>query len=443
MARLSAETPAEVGTSRTSDDHGTSRSSLAAGISGTSRTAPLRRRDFPGWRMVWALSATVTVAYGVLFYAFAVFVVPMREELGASTGQLSGALSLAIAVHGVAAVAVGRHLDRHGTRWLMTAGSLVGALSVVAWSQAQTLPQLYLAFIGVGLAGAALMYDPAFALVTTWFDRDRNAALLTLTVVAGFAATVFLPLSQWLVDGLGWRSALLVLAGLVAAGAVPHAMLLRRAPADLGLGVDGGPPAPSAPEPPEPDRSLLRAAWRRPAVRLLTAAAVLETLAVTVVAVHLVAYLRDTGASPSAAAWSAGAIGILSVAGRIAVTALAGRIGLARLSAGMVAGQAVGVAALLTMPRPAGLVVFVVLFGAGFGVMTIARAALLGRYVPVRVFGSVSGRQALATGLGRVGAPVAAGALITTLGYTPALLAVAVCSVAAAALLVSAEAAHA
>jgi MFS family permease len=421
-------------------DHASTRGSNDATTPGST---PARRRDFAGWHMVWALSATVTVAYGVLFYAFAVFVVPMREELGASTGQLSGALSLAIAVHGAAAVAVGRHLDRHGARWLMTTGSLVGALSVVLWSQAQTLPQLYLAFVGVGLAGAALMYDPAFALVTTWFDRDRNAALLTLTVVAGFAATVFLPLSQWLVDGLGWRSALLVLAGLVAAGAVPHAVLLRRAPADIGLGVDGGPPAPAATaDQVAPDRAVLRAAWRRRAVRLLTAAAVLETLAVTVVAVHLVAYLRDTGASASTAAWSAGAIGILSVAGRIAVTALAGRVGLARLSALMVGGQAVGVAALLTMPRPAGLVVFVVLFGAGFGVMTIARAALLGRYVPVRVFGSVSGRQALATGLGRVAAPGAAGALITTLGYTPALLAVAACSLGASALLVSAEAAH-
>lgn len=99
----------------------------------TSAVRP-RRRDFPGWHMVWTLSATCTVAYGVLFYAFAVFVVPMRADLGATTGQLSGALSLAIAVNGAAAVG----------------------------------------------------YEPAFALVTTWFDRDRSAALLTLTVVAGY-----------------------------------------------------------------------------------------------------------------------------------------------------------------------------------------------------------------------------------------------------------------
>lgn len=417
------------------------RADTTAGIATCSAT--VRRRDFPGWRMVWALSATCTVAYGVLFYAFAVFVVPMRDELGASTGQLSGALSLAIAVHGAAAVWVGKHLDRHGARWLMTGGSLLGALSVVGWSQAGSLTALYLAFVGVGLAGAAVMYEPAFALVTTWFDRDRPAALLTLTVVAGLASTVFLPLSQALVDRIGWRAALLVLAGLLALCAVPQALVLRRSPSDLGMGVDGDPPEVLHVEPEtEAGALLLAQAWRRPAVRLLTLAAVLETLAITVVAVHLVAYLRDSGVGPAVAAAAAGALGILSVAGRIVVTALAARLGLAPLAAAMVAGQSLGVAALLVLPRPAGVVLFVLLFGAGFGVMTIARPSLLGRYVPVRVFGSVSGRQALATGAGQVAAPVSAGALITAVGYTPALIAVAVCSVAAGALLLAAERAH-
>jgi hypothetical protein len=109
----------------------------------------------------------------------------------------------------------------------------------------------------------------------------------------------------------------------------------------------------------------------------------------------------------------------------------------------MVGGQAAGVAALLLLPIGPGVTLFVLLFGAGFGVMTIAQPWLLGRYVPVRVFGSVSGRLALVVGGGRVVAPVAAGALITATGYAPALLVVAACSLGAAALLLSAERAHA
>ncbi|TFV63853.1 MFS transporter [Geodermatophilus sp. DF01-2] len=395
--------------------------------------------------MVWALAVTETVAYGVLFYSFAVFLVPMQRDLGASTAQLSGALTVAMAVTGAAAVGVGRWLDRHGARWLMTAGSLLGAACVVGWSQVRTLPQLYLVFTGIGLACAAVLYEPAYAVINTWFRRDRRAALLTLTVVAGFASTVFLPTSQALIDALGWRSALLVLSGLLALCAVPQALLLRRSPADLGLIPDGVPdPAPAGPAAlpapaPAPALSPPARPWRHPAVRRLTLATALEMLAITAVAVHLVAHLLERGAPPALAAAAAGALGAMSVAGRVALTALAGRLGIGRVTAALIAGQAVGVALLFALPQPVSTVLFVLLFGAGFGVIHIARPALLGTYVPTAVFASVSGGQALAGQVGRVVAPVAAGALISAAGYGVAFGAVAACTVAAAALIVSAE----
>lgn len=414
--------------------------------------------------MVWALSVTETVAYGVLFYSFAVFLVPMREEFGASTAQLSGALTLAMALTGVAAVGVGRWLDRHGARWLMTAGSLLGAVSVVGWSRAQDLVGLYLAFAGMGIAGAAVLYEPAYAVINTWFRRQRHAALLTLTVVAGFASTIFLPTSQLLIEGLGWRGALLVLAGLLAACAVPQAVLLRRAPADLGLAPDGSadpatpdpPPAPltAAVEPagaspvarvdPEPEVDLtpfrgLAGAWRLPAVRHLTLAAALEMVAITAVSVHLVAFLLESGAPPGLAAVAAGGLGALSVTGRVILTALASRVRIGHLTAGMIAGQAVGVGLLFVLPQPAATVAFVLLFGAGFGVIHIARPALLGSYVPPSVFATVSGHQALASQAGRVLAPVTAGALISTLGYGAAFAGVALCTLATAGLLLASE----
>lgn len=404
--------------------------------------------------MVWALSVTETVSYGVLYYSFAVFLAPMREDLGASTAQLSGALTLAMALTGLCAVVVGRWLDRYGARWVMTAGSLLGAASVVAWAQAQDLVQLYLAFVGVGLASAAVLYEPAYAVINTWFRRDRPRALLTLTVVAGFSSTVFLPTSQLLIDGLGWRSALLVLAGVLAVCAAPHALLLRRAPADLGTVPDGrAVPLPEGPAntvsaAAEAGRSSLDrpstfrgpgAAWRQPAVRWLTLATALEMLANAAVTVFLVAYLLERGAPAGLAALAAGGLGALSVAGRVLLNVLAARLGVGHVSAAMVTGQAVGVAALLLLPQPAATVIFVLLFGAGFGVIHIARPALLGTYVPAGVFASVSGHQALAGQFGRVVAPISAGALITGFGYDVAFAAIAACTLAAAVLLVASE----
>jgi len=390
--------------------------------------------------MVWALSVTEVISYGVLYYGFAVFLVPVRTDLGASTAQVSLALTLSLAVTGLAAPLAGRVLDARGARALMTGGSLLGAASVAAWSQVQTLPQLYAAFLGIGLAGAAVLYEPAFAVVNTWFDRERSTALLTLTVVAGFSSTVMLPTAQALTGALGWRHALLVLAGLMALCAVPHALLLRHRPA----GATPIPtPGPDDEAPAAQHAGALRGRREAGAVRWLTAAAVLETIATTVVAVHLIGYLTDAGTTPATAAAVAGSLGALQVAGRVALTAAAARVGLGRLAAAMVAGQAVGVAALFALPAPASVVVFVLLFGAGFGVMTITRPALLGRYVQRSVFARASGRQALFANTGSVVAPLAAGAVIGTAGYGAAFTAVAVCVLLAAAALLGAERAHA
>ena len=79
--------------------------------------------NFYGWRIAGALAVTQTVGYGVLYYAFSVFALPMEAELGWSRAQTSGAYSLALLVSGVVAIPVGRYVDRHGARLLMTLGS--------------------------------------------------------------------------------------------------------------------------------------------------------------------------------------------------------------------------------------------------------------------------------------------------------------------------------
>lgn len=327
----------------------------------TTRPAP-----FPGWRMVRALAITEAISYGVLFYAFAVMLVPMRESFGAGTGEISLALTISLAVTGIAAVPAGRWLDRRGARGLMTSGSLLGAASVVGWSQARTLPQLYLAFAAMGLAGAAVLYEPAFAVINTWFREDRQRALLTLTVIAGFSSTVFVPLCQVLVDAFGWRTAVLVLAAMTGACSIPHALLLRRAPEDLG---------------PHPDGRITPLANRAP---------------------------PPAGPSPRASA------------------TLYGRSGDWRR-------------ALFALPGPVGITTFVLLFGAGFGVMTLARPALLGTYVGSAGFASVSGAQTLAITAGRVLAPISAGTLIVSAGYGVAFAGVAACCVGAAILIMLAH----
>src|SRR5437762_11218919 len=123
------------------------------------------------------LGITETVSWGVIYYAFTVYLAPMESELGWSRGDMTGAFSLGLLVAGLAAIPVGRWLDRHGPRLVMTLGSIAAVGLIAAWSQVSTLTQFYLLWAALGPIMAATLYDPAFATATKWFVRDRVRAL--------------------------------------------------------------------------------------------------------------------------------------------------------------------------------------------------------------------------------------------------------------------------
>lgn len=113
-----------------------------------------------GCPMLTAVALAQATSWGILFYGIAVFLTPMHEDLGWSVAGLTGAYSLALLVSGVVAVPVGHWLDRHGPRALMTVGSLAAAL-VVAWSQVSNLIVFCFIWARIGVAMAAVCYEPA------------------------------------------------------------------------------------------------------------------------------------------------------------------------------------------------------------------------------------------------------------------------------------------
>ncbi len=112
-------------------------------------------RLFYGWVIVLALCWTEVTSWGILYYAFPVFVTPMSQDLGWSRAAITGAFSLALLCSGLAALVVGRWVDRHGPRLIMTAGSGAAVLLVLAWSAVDDLAVFYLVWAGIGLASGA------------------------------------------------------------------------------------------------------------------------------------------------------------------------------------------------------------------------------------------------------------------------------------------------
>ena len=378
-----------------------------------------------GWRIAGALALTETVSWGILYYAFAVVLLPMQEEMGWSRTEVTGAFSLALLVSGVSAPFVGRWLDRYGPRALMTLGSLVGVGLVLAWSSVENLWAFYLIWAGIGLAMAATLYEPAFAVVTRWFTSGRDRALLLVTFAGGLASTIFLPLTGWLVDGQGWRGALVVLAVVLAILTVPpHALVLRRAPEDLGLAPDGtaAPIAPSAGSTAKRESVTLVAAVRGASFWLLSASFFLVTLSQVAIGVHLIPYLGERGYGLGLAATLTGFVGAAQVLGRVVMTVLGERLPRDAVTAGVFGLQAVALVVLIVWRDVPGLILFVVLFGAASGAATLARASLVADFYGPAYYGSIGGVVAMFAMGARTLAPVGAGALyVFAGGYGPVL----------------------
>jgi MFS family permease len=388
----------------------------------------LPRGFYYGWVMLLALAFTQVTSWGILYYGFSVFLKPMGGDLQWSRATMTGAFSLALATSGVAGVFVGRWLDRHGPRLLMTVGSCAAALLLLALSMVHTIALFYLIWAAIGVAMAAIFYEPAFAAIATWFIRYRSRALTIITFIGGFASVIYIPLITWLVRTQGWRAAMVILAIVLAIATIPlHALILRRRPQDLGLLPDGGAALSTtdrwhSARPTDGTQHSVpaRDAIHSTSFRWLTGAFFLAFLANVAVTVHLIPYLTDHGFSAGFAATAAGLIGTLALPGRLIFTPLGGRIPRRFVAAGIFLFQTVGLIVLVTVQSMAGVIVFVVLFGIGFGAITPARAALVAEMYGPGEYGTISGVLALFVTGARAIAPVSVGLLYTLFGrYEP------------------------
>ena len=374
-----------------------------------------------GWVLVVTLGITETITWGILYYGFTVFLPLMEADLGWSRGQMSGAFSLGMLISGLCAAPVGRWLDHRGPRLLMTAGSVAASLLMLAWSGVTTLAEFYVLWALIGLTMSTVLYEPAFAVVTAWFERQRTRALAAVTLMAGFASTIFMPIESWLIELQGWRAALVTLAAFLAVTTIlPHALLLRRRPEDLGLHVDGD-PAPHASASAARARSVsVGAALRESRFRWLAVAFSLSTVVAIAVHVHLVAFLQDAGYSLTFAAAATGMVGAMQVFGRIILGVLGDRVSRRVTTALVLAIQLVSLVILLLVPGSIGVFAFIALFGAAKGALTLLRPAyvadLYGRERYASIAGALAAFVIVATAL----APISAGAAYDLLGtYIP------------------------
>lgn len=358
------------------------------------------------WGFVSALSFTQLVSYGTLFYAFALLIEPMERDLGWSKTALTAAYSLALISSAFFAVPVGRLIDRGYGRAVMTGGSLLAALLLGLWAQTGSYPAFVLIWIGLGAAMSAVLYEPGFAVLASHLGLLTRRGITIMTLVGGFASTVFIPLTHWLIELYGWRGALLVLAAFNAGlCAVLHALSIPGAsrPAKHGGGSARAAATPGS----NPRRVLVSASFW-----FFVVTSVLQGIISTGIPVHLIPILVEKGFSLDAAVAAFTVIGPAQVAARF-LTGI-GERALSMKGIGVIT-MGLNVLAFALLPFiPAGswlIMAFAALYGASNGMMTIVRALLPPELFGREDYGAIQGMIALPVRLAMAAAPFAFGAL--------------------------------
>ena len=344
------------------------------------------------WRAVPVLGVTQILAWGTIFYTPVLMLPLVAAERGFSLTFAMGGFSAGLLAAGLVSPFVGRLIDRYGGHRVMPFGSLAGALGLSALVYASH-PAAYLAaWVVLGAALAASLYDPAFATLGRIFGANARSPITALTLIGGFASTVSWPVTFVLLHSAGWKTTYLIYAAALALVAAPlHAFALPRSRADAHIKpADGAPPLP-------PTRPATGAAFL-----LVVAAFASYAFVPSGLSAHLLAIFQRAGIDPGTVVLIGALFGPSQVAARLCEFVFARNVhplGIARFAVGLLVASFV-LLGLFGFSAPVA-VVFAIMFGVANGLVTIARGA-----VPLALFGAI--------GYGGIIGRIAGPALIVT-----------------------------
>lgn len=361
--------------------------------------------------VVAILGSTQTLAWASSYYLPAILGVPIATGLGLPPSAFFAVFSAALLMQAAVGPYIGTLIDRHGGRAVLTLSSLLLAAGLALLGLAQGIVTLALAWLVLGLGMTMGLYDAAFATLTRLYGREARASITGITLLAGFASTIGWPASAWFEHAFGWREACLIWAGVNFFIAMPLNW----------FGVPKAPPvAQAGPARGQPDD----APAPRGAMPILAVYFCATAFVTGALQAHLPRFLELAGASAAGAILAGTLVGPAQVGARLiefGVLRAIHPVWSARIAAVLHPLGALVLAAL----GPAGVAPFAIAYGAGNGMITIAKGTL-----PLAIFGphgyglrtgilSAPARLALSA------APLAFGLLLDHFGVLAILLTVA------------------
>ncbi|WP_233356557.1 MFS transporter [Pseudomonas mangrovi] len=370
------------------------------------------QRPINRFRLVWALGIAQILAWSSTYYLPAVLATAISRDTGWSVTRVVIGLSWGLLVAGACSPLVGRQIDRHGGRRVLASSSLLLASGMLLTGLASNLLIYYLAWTLIGAGMAAGLYDAAFSTLGRLLGEDARASMTGLTLLGGFASTLGWPLIAGLEQELGWRYSCFVLAAAHLLIGLPiHLLAIPRHQEEP---VDEQGSAPVACEAPASQ------SFRR-IFLLLALLLTLQSLVVSSISVHLLDVLKLLGIASATALAIGMLIGPAQVVARLAEFSIGRNLHPTWSARAAILLCGIGIVLLLpAMPWLA--FVAVALYGAGNGILTIARGTLPLALMGADGYGTRMGLLARPMLVAQATGPVAAALILERFGATPLII---------------------
>jgi MFS family permease len=383
-------------------------------------------RFYYGWVIVGVSFFTLFLTLGIHFSS-GMFYVAILKEYDWGRAETAGAFSLVMVTQALFAIVTGNLIDRLGPRRLFPLGATVMAMGLAATSRITAIWHLYLFFgVATAIGLSTLSFPPHMSRIPQWFIRKKGLASGLVAAGVGVGTMVMAPVIQLMIDTGGWRSAFLILGGILIGVVVPMtALFQRRSPEDVGQFPDGIVPDSGGTHslqregfPEETQFFHLSGQWTLKAALCSRAfwwmglASFCVGFATTMLVVHQAAYLVDAGYRVTLAALFVGLLGLLRSLGGVLFGFLSDRMD--REIACTLGGSAalVGVVLFLLVRHttsPWILYAFVIVLGLGHGSTGPINIATMADLFPGNSLGRIIGASSIGYGLGGAVGPYLAG----------------------------------
>ena len=354
----------------------------------------------------------MAAAFGSMFtvfgiaYSFGAFFEPMAREFHTNRASTAAVFSITAFLYFGLGSVTGAIADRVGPRRVLAFGAVVIGAGLILTAHTPSIWLGYLSYgLGVGI-GTACGYVPMVAAVGGWFTRGRSFAIGVAVTGIGFGTLLVAPLAAALIKGVGWRQTYLLFGVASLVVLLACAALAERPPGGAQANLRVGP------------------AVRTREFAGMYASGLLVSFSLFVAFVHLAPFAAQRGADPVAAAALIGVIGAASAVGRLALGGVAERIGAVRAFQSATVLLAISFGIWLCFQSYAGLAVFAIALGVGYGGWVALSPSVLAELFGPERLGGTAGALFTSAGVGALLGPPLAGLLVDRTGsYTVAIAA--------------------